>query len=135
MKTVVDRKAAREAIAASILAGIPAFQHVYDEMPKDMLGESPVCHVESDGWQPVMEDAQDLFFIIGVWARRDGVAGSGMDAAAAEDTLDTLGRALALLMHKEYNAEFYQKSDKDYAEIVDGIVYALELYYLKVQWW
>lgn len=133
---VVNRLEAREAVASDLTTNITSLQAVYDHLPKDLEGQSPVCTIESG---PIMQthtpdEPQAINLVIGFWVRRDGDTGSGMDADSAADVLDNLATNLATRMFATFNATFSRESEIGYEEI-DGNLYLIELHYVQLEWW
>jgi len=125
--TVQNRKTARASLLAA-LETITAFAEVYDYLPKDLSGLSPVCTIESGpadyAWLP---SDQNMFkFIVGVWVRRD-------DAEDAEDLLDDLSYAVAGVIQDWHSATFYQESDPGY-DLIDQVYYRSEAHFVSVEW-
>lgn len=125
----MDRKTLREGFATKIkavtgLADTGTIAHVYDHLPKNLNGVSPVCTIESGPSLPntVMDDdlPEKTGLIVGMWVRRD-------DAASAEDTLDQLLAGLVSVLRTNYNAEISQATMPDY-EMVDGVEYRVEFF-------
>jgi hypothetical protein len=136
MMAIPSRHTVRDDLVSKITSDITTLQAVYGYLPKDFGGQSPVCTVENGPLQiDVTTDIyhQEFTLIVGFWIRRDGGAGSGLDAATSEDMLDSLAQALATLLAKSYNARFSMPSDLFY-DMIDGNDYRIEFHYVELEW-
>jgi len=123
-----SRKAARQAVAALLVAGIPDFQAVYDHEVLDPGGLSPIAIVQSDGTAPPTtfgaDSRQQALIITISWIWTD----------TTEDNVDDLSDAVLDLI--EANSEMdgiWSALSQDntfsrsgYTDPIDGIVYRLE---------
>jgi hypothetical protein len=133
---VVNRLEARAAVLADLQANLTDLQAIYDYLPKDLQGQSPVCTIESGpiAQTHTPDEPQAVNLVVGFWVRRDGEAGSGMTAEDAADLIDTLAAGLATRMFAAFNATFPRESEIGY-ETIDGNDYQIELHYVQMQWW
>ena len=132
--SISNRKSARESLVTA-LQTITGLQAVFDHLPKDLHGQSPICIVfatsQMTEFMPaVMERFQ---FVVEVWAYRDGAAGASMDAAGAEDVIDDLAQDVTEVIAGWHNAFFYQPSEAGY-EIMENGSYKVETFYVQVDW-
>ena len=135
--TTTSRKALRAQLAID-LATLTQVQEVVPHLPRALKGKSPICSVESGGWQPslnVEEMPTKVRVIIGFWVRRSADPGSTVPTAAqAEDMIDDLALALVNLLEGSYNSSFYRPLTLDY-EVIDGTEYRIEFHYVEIDWW
>jgi hypothetical protein len=127
---MINRKEVRKHVVETLQGADLGIQVVYDHVPKDPKGQSPILTVESGpviyptGTDETLEVAVGL--ILGIWVRRD-------NASSAEDLLDDLSSAVAGTIDDTYNARFSQPSALDY-EMLDGIEYRIEFLPVAIDW-
>ncbi len=133
--TNASRKDLRAQLVADLQA-LTSITEVIPYLPRKLSGKSPVCSVESGGWQPVnTEEPTMVRVIIGFWVRRSPEPDQlHPDPEDAENVIDDLALQLAQLMEAEYNASAWRPSSPDY-EVIDGVSYRIEFHYYEVQWW
>lgn len=129
--TITSRKTARNALVAAITSGMTGagqLNAVYDHLPKDFGGLSPVAAVSSGAafyqWQPEYINQFTLMVMIAV--RRD-------DAGASEDLADDMAHALGDVVYGWDNAAFASPSDVFY-EMVDSDEYRFEIFPITLDW-
>ena len=125
--SISNRKDARNSLVTALEA-ITGFQEVYDYLPKDFGGQSPVCTVDGLSQFPQFEPAvmETFQFAVGVWVNRAA-------AATAEDTLDDLAQDVAEVIQDWHNGFFFQPSECTYEELEDG-QYRVEWHFVQVDW-
>jgi len=125
--SISNRKNARDSLVTA-LTGITGFQAIYDHLPKDFDGQSPVCCVDALSQYPQFSPAvaEPFRFAVWVWVDR-------ADAAAAEDLLDDLAQDVADAVKVWHNGFFYQESEASYEELEKG-QYRTETHFVQVDW-
>ena len=129
--TVTNRKDARNALVTLIttnMTGAGQLNAVYDHLPKDFQGKSPVCAVSSGSafYQWLPEHVNDFVLMAMIAVRRD-------DAAASEDLADDMAQDLAEIIYGWDNAEFTGASDVFY-EMIDSDEYRFEVFPIGLDW-
>ena len=124
---ISNRKDARNSLVAALTA-VPGFQAVFNHLPKDFDGQSPVCTIDGVSQYPQFMPAifETFQFAVGVWVRRD-------DAATAEDQIDDLAQSVAQTIAAWHNGTFYQPSEATYEELESG-QYRVEWHFVQVDW-
>lgn len=135
--TFTSQKTPRGAIVTALkgitlLANDPApanTAHVVGYFEPNPQGISPFVCVDSAGAMYDLPDDGGLLtpfrFVIGLWVRRD------IGEAAAEDQLNDLALEIALVLRDTFNARYTAYPTSDF-EIIDGIPYKFELYYVEL---
>ena len=133
-----NRKDAREDLASNISTEITDLQTVYDYMPKDYEGESPVCVVQSgpvDYSLQTEPNKQTFNFYVSFWLRVDGASGSGLTSEDAEDALDNFAQDLADVLLDHYQNPDWIGDSEQFDEIIDGVPYSAEMHLIRLDWW
>lgn len=132
--TFPNRKTLRKALATYIESDITWLQSVYAYVPDGILGESPVCTVET--W-PKLTDlktgaTKDPEYLVTVWVLEKNARGEVSDPSAAADLIDDFHHDLCVMLRKYYNAEFFQSPDLLPISFESGNVYITETHYVRI---
>ena len=130
--SISNRKDARDSLVTA-LTTVTGWQAIFDHLPVDLQGQSPVCTVEAASQMTTFDPAvsETFQFIVGVWVLRASKDGS--DAAGAEDALDGLAQDVTEIVQAWHNGIFYQPSEATYEELENG-QYRVEWFYVQVDW-
>ncbi|MFZ1755034.1 MAG: hypothetical protein WBO46_14965 [Caldilineaceae bacterium] len=134
---MADRKTARKALAALLLANVSDLVAVYDHETVDFGGRSPVAMIYSDGTAPGPAEtfaahARQHALMIALWWRRT-------DGAATEDYMDDLSAAVLTVLEANDETVNWDRLwvDDTFSEtgypILDGQMYRAE--FIRVILW